>query len=67
MTITRERQSDYDRMLENYRNTMNGFVGPMKVMVCGDTFQVSDYSKYNWTMFNPETKKCVTRRSFLTA
>ena len=32
-------------------------VGPTKVMVCGDTLQVKDYSKYNWTMFNPEEKK----------
>ena len=51
------RQIGYDRMLENYRNTLSGFVGPTKVMVCGDTLQVSDYSKYNWTMFDPEAKK----------
>ena len=50
-------QIGYDRMLENYRNTLSGFVGPTKVMVCGDTLQVSDYSKYNWTMFDPEAKK----------
>ncbi len=31
-------------------------VGPTKVMVCCDTLQVKDYSKYNWTMFNPEAK-----------
>lgn len=33
------------------------FVGPTKVMVCGNTLQVNDYSKYDWTMFDPETKK----------
>ena len=47
----------YDRMLENYKNTLGRMVGPTKVMVCGDTLQVDDYGKYNWTMFNPEAKK----------
>lgn len=47
----------YDKMLENYKNTLSGMVGPTKVMVCGDTLQVNDYGKYNWTMFDPEAKK----------
>lgn len=47
----------YDKMLENYRKTLSGMVGPTKVMVSGDTLQVNDYSRYNWTMFNPEAKK----------
>ena len=47
----------YDKMLENYKNTLGGMVGPTKVMVCGNTLQVSDYSKYDWTMFDPEAKK----------
>ncbi len=50
-------QIGYDKMLENYRKTLSGMVGPTKVMVCGDTLQVNDYSRYNWTMFNPEAKK----------
>ena len=50
-------QIGYDKMLENYRNTLTGMVGPTKVMVCGDTLQVDDYSKYNWTMFDPEAKR----------
>ena len=50
-------QIGYDKMLENYRKNLNGMVGPTKVMVCGDTLQVNDYSRYNWTMFNPEAKK----------
>lgn len=47
----------YDRMLENYKGTLSGIVGPTRIMVCGNTLQVSDYSKYNWTMFDPEVKK----------
>ena len=50
-------QIGYDKMLENYQNTLSGIVGPTKVMVCGDTLQVNDYSKYNWTMFDPEAKR----------
>ena len=50
-------QIGYDKMLENYRKTLSGIVGPTKVMVSGDTLQVNDYSRYNWTMFNPEAKK----------
>lgn len=50
-------QIGYDKMLENYQNTLNRMVGPTKVMISGDTLQVNDYSKYNWTMFNPDAKK----------
>ena len=50
-------QIGYDKMLENYKNTLSGMVGPTKIMVSGDTLQVNDYSKYNWTMFDPEAKK----------
>ena len=50
-------QIGYDKMLENYKNSLSGMVGPTKVMICGDTLQVNNYSKYNWTMFDPEAKK----------
>lgn len=47
----------YTDMLEKYRNMLSTFVGPTQVMVCGDTLQVKDYSKYNWTVFDPKAKK----------
>jgi len=47
----------YDRMLENYRATLSGTVGPTKLMICGDTLQVSDYGRYDWTTFDPDAKK----------
>ena len=50
-------QIGYDKMLSGYQNTLSGMVGPTKVMVCGDTLQVSDYDRYNWTMFDPDAKK----------
>lgn len=49
-------QIGYDKMLEKYQSSLNGMVGPTKVMVSGDTLQVNDYGKYNWTMFNPNAK-----------
>lgn len=50
-------QIGYDKMLENYKNTLSGMVGPTKVMISGDTLQVNDYDRYNWTMFDPDAKK----------
>ena len=50
-------QIGYDKMLANYQNMLCNVVGPTKVMISSDTLQVSDYSKYNWTMFDPEAKK----------
>lgn len=47
----------YAALLEQYKATLNTFVGPTEVMVCGDTLQVSDYSKYDWTLFDPEIKQ----------
>lgn len=50
-------QIGYDKMINNYENTLSGMVGPTRIMVAGDTLQVKDYSKYDWTMFDPEAKK----------
>ena len=50
-------QIGYDEMLKRYQNTLSTFVGPTKIMISSDTLQVKDYSQYNWTMFNPESKK----------
>lgn len=57
-------QIGYDKMLENYQNTLGGMVGPTKIMVCGDTLQVNDYSKYNWTMFDSEAKRVRHEETF---
>lgn len=47
----------YGRMVENYRNILSAFIGPAKVLISGNTLQVSDYDRYNWTMFDTEVKK----------
>ena len=54
----------YDKMLENYKSTLDGMVGPTKVMVSGNTLQVKDYGKYDWTMFDPEAKKVLREEVF---
>ena len=47
----------YDEMLKRYQGTLGTFVGPTKLLISSDTLQVKDYSRYNWTMFDPEHKK----------
>lgn len=49
----------YQNLLETYKQTLNGFVGPTEVLVSGDTLQLKDYDATDrpWTMFNPEAKK----------
>ena len=47
----------YDEMLKRYQSTLGSFVGPTKILISYDTLQVKDYSRYNWTMFNPEAKQ----------
>jgi len=50
-------KTGYDKMLDRYRSTLDTFVGPTKIMICGDTLQVEDYSIYDWSMFDPQAKK----------
>jgi len=49
----------YTDLLENYRRTLDAFVGPAEVLVSGDTLQLKDYGStdWPWSMFNPEAKK----------
>ena len=49
----------YQSLLNNYRQTLSGFVGPTEVLVSGDTLQLEDYGKmdWEWSYFDPEAKK----------
>ena len=47
----------YDPMLQHYQGSFGTFVGPTKILISSDTLQVRDYSRYSWTMFDPEHKK----------
>ncbi len=49
----------YQDLLQNYRQTLDRFVGPTEVLVSGNTLQLKDYSKtdWPWSMFDPEDKQ----------
>lgn len=47
----------YTSMLEDYKTTLTEFVGPTELLICGNTLQVNDYSRYDWTMFDPYAKQ----------
>ena len=46
----------YNNLIRNYQDTFNRFIGQTEVLVAGDTKQVSDYTKYDWTMFDTDAK-----------
>jgi len=47
----------YVDLLKRYKGSLETFVGPTQTLVSADTLQVSNYDRYNWTMFNPDKKK----------
>lgn len=47
----------YDKTIENYQKTLSGTVGNTKVMIADNTLQVKDYSRFNWTIFDPALKQ----------
>ena len=49
-------QIGYDKMLSSYQNTLSAFIGPTKVLISGNTLQINDYDRYNWTIFDAEGK-----------
>jgi len=57
-------KTGYTAMLEHYKNTLERFVGPTKVMVYGNTLQVDDYSRFDWTVFNPAEKRARHEKVF---
>lgn len=47
----------YGKIISDCQSSLSIFIGPTKVMICGDTLHVDDYGKYQWTMFDPQAKK----------
>lgn len=47
----------YRKTVKNYQTALTDAVGDTKVMIAGDTMQVKDYSRFNWTMFDPAAKQ----------
>ncbi len=50
-------QEPYAQMIRKVEGELGGAIGPVETMICGTTLQVSDYSRYNWTIFDPEERK----------
>ena len=49
-------QYGYDKMIQEYQSILHNFIGTTKIMISGDTMQVKNYSKFNWTMLDGESK-----------
>jgi multimeric flavodoxin WrbA len=47
----------YADLLKRYKSSLETFFGPTQTLVSGNTLQVNNYEKYNWTMFSPDEKK----------
>ena len=46
----------YKDLVECYQRTLSSFIGPTKTLVSGETMQVKDYSKFDWTFFDPQQR-----------
>lgn len=58
LIVTSNVPAEYDaELLSRYKGTLEAFIGPTQTLASGDTLQVSDYERWNWTMFNAEEKK----------
>ncbi len=59
LIVTSNVPAEYDaELLNRYKGTLEAFVGPTQTLASGNTLQqVSNYERYNWTMFNAEEKK----------
>ena len=47
----------YMELMNKYKAVFESFIGPTEILAVGETMQVSDYSQFNWTMFNAEDRK----------
>ena len=47
----------YMELMNKYKAVFDSFIGPTEILAAGETMQVSDYSQFNWTMFNAEDRK----------
>lgn len=56
--VTSNVPAEYDAdLLKRYRAALETFIGPTETFACGNTLQVENYDRYNWTLFNPEEKR----------
>ncbi len=53
----------YTALLDSYKSMLGNYVGPTQLLVCGDTLQVDDYSRFDWR-FDAQAKKARREQSF---
>lgn len=54
LIMTSNRSDDgYRPLLAEYQGMFGGLIGPTEVIACGSTLQVADYSRFDWTNFDP--------------
>ncbi len=46
----------YCSMIQEYQKRLDRIIGPTTLLIVGDTRQVSDYSLYDWSLFDAEAK-----------
>ena len=47
----------YTQMIERYRTELNRSIGPTEIVIADETTQVSNYEKYDWTLFDYEERR----------
>ena len=58
LIVTSNVPAEYDaELLARYKRTLEAFIGPTQTLASGNTLQVNNYERYNWTMFNVEEKQ----------
>lgn len=54
----------YAHMLQSKLMSIGHAIGPARPLVCGSTLQVSDYSRYDWDMFDAEQRQYHHKNTF---
>ena len=49
--------TSYRELMDSYGKTFESFIGPVKILLSGETLQVIDYAPFNWTAFNEEQRR----------
>ena len=58
LIVTSNVPAEYDaELLARYKRTLEAFIGPTQTLASGNTLQVNNYERYNWTMFNVGEKQ----------
>ena len=58
LIVTSNVPAEYDaELLKRYQGTLDAFIGPVQTLASGNTLQVNNYDRYDWTMFNADEKQ----------